>query len=546
MTHGRPPRGDWLRAELAETWPAMPTEGEECLTTDEYLLLALGQLPEERRLSALDHVEACKDCQLLIAQAAGALRDADEISAKGPLRVFRAGDHIARRYRVERFVGSGGMGEIYAVRDEVLDDLVALKTVRLLTSDDHKAIRRLKSEAQLSRRIGHPHACRIYEFGEHEEPGLGTVCFFTMSLISGETLGARLRRDGPLPGAQAELVARQVLGCLAEAHGLGILHRDLKSDNIMLRSPPGTGLALDAVVMDFGLALRIGAEEASASDARAVVGSLAYMAPEQLEGEKLTAAADVYAFGVILFEMLTGQLPFRGSTGASTALKRLHQPPPAPSSANPALGRGWDDIVLRCLQRGLAERFGSAREVLAALDARPPIEPRVQRGQRTRSAAAAAGLLTLTLLVFVVAQAWWLRPQVHAHPTLAERVLLERTNEESLAQLAPAAEPPPSTSGVAEGGGPRATSLAPVESSHVPDQQQAGQQQAGQQLRQTRPKTRSMSRQRPRKPAPESPTMAPNPSGLAAKPPAPEQSPEPQQRGSAPVGPLPIDLEFPR
>jgi len=382
-----------------------------CLTTDEILQLLLGDLSETQRDVALEHIGACADCRILFSSAAQALEDTGPVPAASHAGVFRPGTLVANRYRVERFVAQGGMGEVYAVRDTVLDEQVALKTVRSRLPTDVKAIRRLKSETLLSRRIGHPNTCRIFEFGEHELASGETLCFLTMELVAGETLGARLRRDGPLPVEQVAIVLRQVLGGLAEAHSLGIVHRDLKSDNIMLRESVSAGPAIDAVVMDFGLALRMDANERLTSDSHAMIGSAAYMAPEQVEGERLTPATDVYAIGVICFEMLTGQLPFRAATPASIALQRLHCPPPLPSSLRPELDAHWDQLVMICMQRASEQRFASAKDVLAALERpgapAPPAAaaPPPQRRSRGRLGLllAGPGLAALALLWFVAA-----------------------------------------------------------------------------------------------------------------------------------------------
>lgn len=389
-----PPTASLTAGRAVASSEPSSADGAACLVADEILELLLGALPEVKRDDALEHIAECEDCRVMFAAAARALEDTGPADSPLPAGVFQAGMLVAQRYHVERFLARGGMGEVYAVLDQVLNERVALKTVRSRLSSA-KAILRLKSEALLSRRIGHPHTCRIFEFGEHRLEGGEVIYFLTMELVEGETLGAYLRREGRLPVDQVRILTRQLLGGLAEAHGLGIVHRDLKSDNVMLRSPPAAGLVVDAVIMDFGLALRMDAEERLTSDSQALVGSAAYMAPEQVEGERLTASTDVYAFGIILFEMLTGQLPFRAATPASTALLRLHSPPPPPSSLRRELEPYWDEIVLGCLERTVERRFRSAREVLAALDRPQAVTP---PAQRTRSGALAAALAALVLL----------------------------------------------------------------------------------------------------------------------------------------------------
>lgn len=404
MTLGRlPPAPIHARAdatlELRTPGQVSSADTSACLSADELLELLLGAVPEDRRDAAFQHIADCEECRILFRSAAQAMEDTGPASGPGPLGAFQPGMLVARRYRVERFLACGGMGEVYCVLDQVLHERVALKTVRSRAIANPKAILRLKSELLLSRRIGHPNTCRIFEFGEHAAEGGGKICFLTMELVEGETLGERLRREGPIPIEQVPLLVRQLLGGLAEAHSLGIVHRDLKSDNIMLRTPPSAGLAIDAVIMDFGLALRVDSEQRLTSDSHALVGSAAYMAPEQIEGERLTPSTDVYAFGIILFELLTGQLPFRASTPASTALQRLHSPPPPPSSVRPGLEPRWDRLVLGCLERVVERRFASARDVLAAFEqAASEVPSPVPRRSRRRILGVAALLSSAALV----------------------------------------------------------------------------------------------------------------------------------------------------
>jgi serine/threonine protein kinase len=484
------------------------------------------ELPDARRKVALEHVEGCEVCQVLLAGAARALAGDNTSPLPSQYGVFDTGQCVAERYRIERFIARGGMGEVYAAYDQVLDETIALKTLREASPSDAKAIRRLKSEVQLSRKIGHPNTCRIYEFGEHENLDGSIVYFFTMGLVEGETLGARIRRDGPLDANAVTTVARQILGGMAEAHGLGILHRDLKSDNIMLRAPTTAGLVIDAVIMDFGLALRLDSEERLTTDSHALVGSAAYMAPEQVEGLKLTAAADIYAFGVILFEMLTGRLPFRAATPAATALLRLRQRAPVPSSVCRNVDPAWDWIVHRCLERSLESRFGSVREVLVAVDG-------LASGSAPRGrvwARARAGLSALALLALCVPVLALLRgsrsPSADAAPPvstvrraeLPAPMLAPGVDARVEPTLGPAAEPPPAAG----------ATVAPLVPAPTPPSSRPP----------ARPHRISRTHAGP-KPKPGSnndPEAAP-----ARTPPA-----APPAAVRSRVGPLPIDSEFPK
>jgi serine/threonine protein kinase len=397
MTRVRPPYQSQGLEEGSDALMSTQRSSARCLTNDELLQLVQGELAPALRDNALGHLDECADCQVLLAEAGAALQASSAQFVLQPTGVFSVGDEVCGRYRVERFLARGGMGEVYAVHDQMLDERVALKTLRGASPVDEKAVRRLKSEALLSRRIGHPNTCRIYEFGEHHAPDGRIVYFLIMGLVEGETLGTRLRRDGAFDADQVLVIARQVLAGLAEAHSLGILHRDLKSDNIMLRSPPTPGLVIDAVIMDFGLALHLDGDDRLTSDQHMLVGSLAYMAPEQLEAKPLTPATDIYAFGVILFEMLTGRLPFRAGTPAATALQRLRQPPPAPSLVEPKLNPAWDRVVLGCLERSVAKRLASARQVLAALDTMHDPAPLRTNARRALIIAVAVALALVAL-----------------------------------------------------------------------------------------------------------------------------------------------------
>jgi serine/threonine protein kinase len=231
-------------------------------------------------------------------------------------------------------------------------------------------VRRLKAEVQLARRVSHPNVCRIYDLGSHVlEHSEASIHFLTMEFVDGEPLGQRVRTGGALPLDEALSYARQLLAGLSTAHRAGTLHRDLKSDNVILRM--GSDGTVSPVILDFGLARSLdpGARGLTSGTNQAFVGTLSYMAPEQIEGKQLSAASDLYAFGVLWFEMLTGALPFGAESAAANALERLRKRPASPSSVNPHLPKALDAIVLGCLARHPGDRFQSADEVLEALKA---------------------------------------------------------------------------------------------------------------------------------------------------------------------------------
>jgi tetratricopeptide (TPR) repeat protein/tRNA A-37 threonylcarbamoyl transferase component Bud32 len=289
---------------------------------------------------------------------------------------FAAGDMIAQRYRVARFIARGGMGEVYEADDLELRERIALKTVRPEVAGDTLAVERFKREIQLARKVTHPNVCRIFDVSHHRPDGDASpgVIFLTMELLLGETLAERLRRKGPLQAAEALPIARQVADALHAAHQAGIVHRDLKPGNVMLVEGRGS---LRAVVTDFGLArLESGSEDQQglALTTAGVVGTPAYLAPEQVEGKEITPAVDVYAFGIVLYEMLTGTVPFIGDTALSTAVKRLQQPPASPRVHVPGLDPRWEAAILRCLAREPGARYATAPAAIEAISRAVPSE----------------------------------------------------------------------------------------------------------------------------------------------------------------------------
>src|SRR5215210_2103948 len=291
---------------------------------------------------------------------------------------FAPGERIAERYRVVRFLARGGMGEVYEVEDQELRERVALKTVRGDVSRDNLAIERFRREIQLARKVTHPNVCRIFDLAFH-----GGGILLTMELLEGETLAQRLRRAGPMSTEEALPVARQIADALHAAHQAGIVHRDLKPGNVVLTEHRGTARA---VVTDFGLARLESGEDAMTLTAHAaVVGTPAYLAPEQVEGKEITGAVDIYALGIVLYEMLTGTVPFVGDTALSVAVRRLQEKPASPRVHVPGLDARWEAAILRCLERDPAARFQSTPEVVEVLigpvkpKAPPPAEEKPER-----------------------------------------------------------------------------------------------------------------------------------------------------------------------
>ncbi|MCM2257257.1 MAG: protein kinase, partial [Vicinamibacteria bacterium] len=333
-------------------------------------------------------------------------------SGSGGLRgiyvpLFEAGQLVAERYLIIRYLARGGMGEVFEAEDKDLGGRVALKVVRGEMAQDEGAINRFKREIHLARKVSHPNVCRIFDLGRHRvtrPDGAGTddILFLTMELLDGETLRDRVRRKGRLPLAEALPIARQLASGLATAHEEGIVHRDFKSPNVML--VPGIS-GERAVITDFGLA-RVALDARgvmSMTGSGDVLGTPAYMAPEQLKSGKVGPAADIYALGIVLFEMVTGELPFKGDSAISIAIKRLTEAPESPRQIVADLDPAWEAVILRCLEREPTDRFASAHEVGAALEPRPGPEPPPLKREVTSAAAARGPMRPLALAGLVAA-----------------------------------------------------------------------------------------------------------------------------------------------
>jgi serine/threonine protein kinase len=290
--------------------------------------------------------------------------------------VFQAGDVVASRFRIVRYLARGGMGELYEAEDLELHERVALKTILSNFAANERSIQLFKREVHLARQVTHPNVCRIYDVFRHRVSGAGgpavEVVFLAMELLHGETLADKLRRDGRFETTEILPIARQMAAGLAAAHRVGVVHRDFKSHNVMLVKPNAPEQEVRVVVTDFGLARRSADDGNTAFSlsfgADEISGTPAYMAPEQVEGGAVTPATDIYAFGVVLYELLTGVWPFMAETPMKMAIKRLQEPPPPPSVHLTGLDPRWEATILRCLARQPADRFANITEAVASLE----------------------------------------------------------------------------------------------------------------------------------------------------------------------------------
>ncbi len=271
---------------------------------------------------------------------------------------LRNGQRVGH-YDIRERIGAGGMGTVYCAHDTRLDREVALKFLPAHLSVLPEARERLLVEARAAAALEHPNVCTVHEIGETEDGQL----FIVMSLCKGETLKARLDREGPLPVAEAERITAQIASALAAVHRRGIVHRDVKPGNVMLGAD-GT-----AKLLDFGLAHPV---DASPARPGSMAGTIAYMSPEQVKGDPADPRADLWSLGVLLYETLVGARPFRGGSGQALLQAILHEEPEPVVMGRHETPQALLTIVERLLRKDPAKRYGTADELLADLTADPP------------------------------------------------------------------------------------------------------------------------------------------------------------------------------
>ncbi len=267
-----------------------------------------------------------------------------------PPAELERGTTFGKRYEIIEELGRGGMGRVYKVFDKKVKEVVALKFIRPEISTDENAIARFNNELRLARRISHRHVCRMYDLGEE-----GPSTFITMEYVPGEDLKKFIKRSGQLTVRKASSIARQVCEGLAEAHHLGVIHRDLKPQNIMIDSEGNTR------IMDFGIARFLEGEGMTTQGI--MIGTPDYMSPEQAEWEEVDERSDIYSLGVILFEMVTGRVPFEGKTPLSVAMKHKSQPPPDPRKFNAHVPEDLTQVIHKCLEKEKSLRYQSVGDL---------------------------------------------------------------------------------------------------------------------------------------------------------------------------------------
>ncbi|HMA53048.1 MAG TPA: serine/threonine-protein kinase, partial [Acidobacteriota bacterium] len=273
-----------------------------------------------------------------------------------PTKSLDRGTTFARRFEIIEEIGQGGMGTVYKAYDCKIREVVALKLLKPEIASDPEVIERFRNEIKLARQVAHRHVCRMYDLGEEY-----LSIYISMEYVPGEDLKSFIRRSGHLNEAKAVGLGKQIAEGLAEAHRLGVVHRDLKPQNVMIDKDG------NAKIMDFGIARSLHTRGVTGTGV--IIGTPEYMAPEQAEGRDIDRRVDLYALGAILFEMVTGRVPFEGTTPLSIVLKHRSEPPADPQTINAQISAGLSRIILKCLAKSRDDRYQSAAAVLEDLTA---------------------------------------------------------------------------------------------------------------------------------------------------------------------------------
>src|SRR5713226_1707324 len=274
------------------------------------------------------------------------------------------GQTLAEKYYIEQLIKRGGMGSVYRGKHVMMDKTVAIKVLRPSLAGDDDVVARFSREAKAASRISHPHAVSVTDFGEAENG----VVFLVMEYLDGQTLKEVIRNESQMPLGRAVEIVRQVSGALDAAHKQGVVHRDLKSDNIMLSQTNGGDWAK---VLDFGIAKIQQPEGARDHDITApnlVIGTPQYMSPEQCsQSSKIDARSDVYSLGVIVYEMLAGRVPFTGESSTVIMMKQVQDAPPSILDARTELPASIENVITRALAKQPNDRFQTAGDLAQAL-----------------------------------------------------------------------------------------------------------------------------------------------------------------------------------
>ncbi|HKZ02588.1 MAG TPA: protein kinase, partial [Pyrinomonadaceae bacterium] len=271
------------------------------------------------------------------------------------------GQTLAGKYRIDARLSEGGMGKVYRGTHILIGKTVAVKVLRPALAADEKIVARFSREARAASRISHPHALSVTDFGEDEE---GRV-FLVMEYLQGKTLKEIIREEGPMGLQRVVEITRQVGGALEAAHDQGVVHRDLKSENIMLLTTNGADYAR---VLDFGIAKIMepeGGYDAEITAPNLVIGTPQYMSPEQCsQSSAIDSRSDIYSLGIILYEMLVGHVPFTGESSTAIMLKQMQEPAPSVLEERPDLPPAVAQVLARALAKDPDKRYQRAAEVI--------------------------------------------------------------------------------------------------------------------------------------------------------------------------------------
>jgi serine/threonine protein kinase/tetratricopeptide (TPR) repeat protein len=300
-----------------------------------------------------DFATSCKECSTPLLSTNDS--DSETIQMLDPAAITLGSD-FGTRYRIESLLGQGGMGRVYKAYDKDLDRTVAIKVVREAAIGQADSLKRFKQELVLASKISHKNILRIHDMGE-----VGGVRFISMAYIEGKDLQHIIRENPKMPLERVLKFARQIAEALAAAHAEGVVHRDLKPQNLLIGNDD------QVFVCDFGLAKSFEESATGMTRAGAFLGTPRYMSPEQVEGKPADQRADLYAFGLILYEMVTGDVPFTGESTLKVMYQRVQEKPKSPKLINAALPNWLVRVIMRCLERDAADRYQSAYEILADL-----------------------------------------------------------------------------------------------------------------------------------------------------------------------------------
>ncbi|MDP2915743.1 MAG: protein kinase [Candidatus Aminicenantes bacterium] len=317
----------------------------------------------------------CADCGTQLPPSKDFHPEVTAETLKTSARELTTGATFAGRYQIVEELGHGGMGRVYKVHDTKIGEKIALKLIRPEALLDRKTVERFTNELKLARKIRHKNICQMFDLGEDQ----GTH-YITMEYIHGEDLKQLIRKVGRLSPGQAIGIARQVCDGLEEAHNLGVVHRDLKPQNIMIDEDG------NARIMDFGIARSLSGK--GITGAGVMIGTPEYMSPEQVEGKETDQRSDIYSLGVILYEMTTGRVPFEGDTPFTVGVKHKSEPPKDPRELNAQLPQDLSRLILRCLEKDKNARYQTAAEVgeeLERIEQGIPTATRLVPERKTRA-----------------------------------------------------------------------------------------------------------------------------------------------------------------